>query len=60
MNFLSGHKTYIVSGLMVLIGIVHFLTGDISLAQFISSPDFQLILNGFGFSFLRMGVKKVS
>jgi hypothetical protein len=55
----QGRKTYIVSILMVLIGIVNLITGDVSLNQFLTSPDFLIITNGLGIGFLRAAINKV-
>lgn len=58
-DFLAGRKTYIVAGLMVLIGLVNYVTGDVSLAQFVSTEEFRIVLEGLGLGFLRAGVAKV-
>ena len=57
-NWLSGKKTYILAGLMVLIGLVHLFTGDITLTDFLNSSDLLVVLNGFAFMALRAGIKK--
>jgi hypothetical protein len=57
-QFLSGKKTYIIAGLMVLIGLVKWLVGDITLVEFITSDDIMIVLGGFGLGSLRAGVKK--
>lgn len=57
-NLLSGRKTYIVSTLMIIIGLVNFLTGDITLVEFLNTDDIVIILNGLGLGFLRAGVDK--
>ncbi len=57
-NFLKGYKTYIIAALVVLIGVVNLLTGDVSWSQFISSPDLLVILNGLGLGTLRAAVQK--
>lgn len=58
MAFLSGKKTYIIAALMVLIGLVHLVTGDTSLTTFLNDPNLLFVLNGFGLAFLRVGVAK--
>ena len=45
-SFLSGKKTFIIGGLMILLGILQ--------------GDNQLILEGFGLITLRLGLAKVS
>ena len=55
-NFLSGKKTHVVAFLMVLVGAVNLITGDVTLQAFLSSPDLHLVLEGLGISFLRQGV----
>lgn len=59
MNVLSGYKTYIVSALMVLVGLVNVLTGDVSGWDTISNNG-QLLLEGLGIAALRAGVSKGS
>ena len=56
MKALSGFKTYIVAGLMVLVGIVEGLTGGGWAGVLEQLP---IILNGLGLSALRAGVAKV-
>jgi len=58
MAFLSGYKTYIVAFLMVLIGVVSLVTGELSWTEFLNSPDLLILLNGLGLGFLRAGVTK--
>jgi hypothetical protein len=53
MNFLKGYKTYIVATLLVLVSLVHLATGDISIIEFIKSPDVLVLLNGLGLGALR-------
>ncbi len=57
-NWLSGKKTYIISVLMVLVGVVNYLSGDITLSQFLQSQDLILMLEGLGLGALRAGVFK--
>jgi len=57
-QYLSGKKTYIVAGLMVFIGFINLVTGDLTLQQFIASPDLHLVLEGMGVSTLRLGIAK--
>lgn len=62
LTFIKGKKTYIVAFLMVLIGVVHVVSGDTTLAGFLStsSPDLTLILNGLGLGALRAGVASLA
>lgn len=53
MNFLKGYKTYIIATLLVLVAVVHFVTGDITLATFLSDPYVLVLLNGLGLGTLR-------
>ncbi len=53
MNFLKGYRTFIVATLLVLVGLVNLLTGNITLIQFAQSPDLIVVLNGLGFAGLR-------
>ena len=56
MNFLRGKKTYLVSGLLVLVSIVNFVSGDMTLAELLSSGDLVVLLNGFGLAAMRKGI----
>lgn len=58
-DFLSGKKTYIVAFLMVLIGLVNFATGELSLVDFLQSPEVNTLLGGLAIGFLRAGISKV-
>ena len=58
MTFLAGYKTYIVAALMVLVGVVHAISGDTTLTQLLNDPNLLVVLNGLGFGFLRAGVAK--
>ena len=58
-NFLSGRKTYITAFLMVLVSVVNYVTGDISLTEFVSSGEVELLLQGLGLGFVRAGIAKV-
>lgn len=55
MTFLAGKKTYIVSGLMILVGLINGLTGDASAWQGIMD-NAMVLLNGLGLSALRKGI----
>ena len=59
MDWLKGHKTYIVSGLLVVVGIIQVISGDMTFQQFLASPACQEILTGLGLGALRAGVAKV-
>ncbi len=56
MDKFKGYKTFIVSGLLVIVGLINLLAGDISLTQFLSSPDLLVILGGLGLAGLRDAV----
>lgn len=58
-KWLSGRKTYIVASLMVVIGLVKLMVGDMSLVDFLMSGDLQLLLEGLGIGTLRAGIAKV-
>ena len=57
-EFLKGKKTYIVSGLMVIIGLVNLFIGDVTLQNFLASEELRILLEGFGFATLRAGIAK--
>lgn len=56
MTFLKGYRTYIVSGLLVVVGLVNLLAGELSLDAFLASPDLVILLTGLGFAGLRASV----
>lgn len=55
---ISGKKTYIVAGLMVCVGLIQCVSGELTLVEFVSSSYLQTILQGLGLITLRVGVKK--
>jgi len=57
-KFLSGKKAHITAGLMVCIGVINLISGDLTLQQLIASPDLHLVLEGMGISTLRLGIAK--
>lgn len=57
-KLLSGKKAHITAALMVCIGIVNLIAGDLTLQQLIASPDLHLVLEGMGISTLRLGISK--
>jgi len=59
MTFLSGKKTYIIATLMVAVGIVQGLTGEVAAWQGVID-NALIILNGVGFAAIRAGVAKAS
>ena len=56
---LSGKKTYIIAGLMILIALVNLVSGDITIVEFIESDDMRILLEGLGLGALRAGVGKL-
>ena len=56
MNLLKGYRTYIIAALLVLVSLINLLTGDISIVEFLNSPDLLVLLNGLGLATLRAGV----
>lgn len=57
-EYLQGRKAYIVGTLLVLVGVVQLITGDITLNEFASSEGLKLILEGFGLGALRAAIAK--
>jgi len=53
---LKGKKTYIVAGLMILVGIANAMSGDVTALQGIMD-NAMIILNGLGFSAVRHGIR---
>lgn len=61
MDWLKGKKTQIVAVLMVVIGALDMITTDLSfdgVLAFLMSDQVRMMLEGFGLSFLRLGVAK--
>lgn len=56
LNYIRGYRTYIVAGLLVLVSLVHLISGDISFTQFLGSSDLLILLNGLGLGALRAGL----
>jgi hypothetical protein len=56
MNWLNGKKTYIVSALMALTSLVHLVTGNLTLVEFISSDHIMTLFEALGFFSLRAGM----
>jgi hypothetical protein len=54
-RFLRGKKTYIVAGLMLLVGVVQAFSGDASGWPMLMD-NAQIILTGLGLAGLRAGV----
>lgn len=57
---LQGKKTYLISFLLVLVGLVRFVSGDIGIAELLASPDVLVLLNGLGLAALRDGIASVA
>lgn len=57
---IKGYKTYIIATLMTLVAVVHLLTGDISLVEFVQDPYFVLLLEGLGIAALRNAISDPS
>lgn len=57
MNWLKGKKTYIIASLMVAVSLVHLLSGDMSLAEFITGEHINTLLEGVGLGTLRAGIR---
>jgi hypothetical protein len=55
MTFLQGKKTYIVAVLMLLLGLVNALTGDVGAFQGVWE-NAQILLTALGLGALRSGV----
>jgi len=55
-NWFRGKKTYIIAFLMVIVGVINYLSGDITLAVLLASEDLILVLQGIGLGTLRHGI----
>jgi hypothetical protein len=57
MEWLKGYKTYILVTLGALTVLINYLSGDVTLAEFLSSEDFLALMGLLGLGALRSGVK---
>ena len=57
-EFFKGKKTYIVAILLVAVAIVQWLSGDMTLIEFINSEAVLTLLSAFGLSSLRAAIAK--
>jgi hypothetical protein len=55
MTFLQGKKTYIVAFLMLLVGLINAITGDVAAFQGVWE-NAQILLTALGLGALRSGV----
>lgn len=55
MDFIKGKKTYLVAGLLILVGLVQALSGEASAWQGVLD-NVLILLNGLGLGFLRAGI----
>ena len=55
MTFLQGKKTYIVAVLMLIVGLINALTGDVAAFQGVWE-NAQILLTALGLGALRSGV----
>ena len=58
MNWLNGKKTYIISILMALVSLMHLVTGELTLVEFISGEQMMNLFEALGLTTLRVGVAK--
>ncbi len=56
MNWLKGKKTYIISALMVMTSLIHLITGDLTLAEFLNGEQIINLFEALGLTTLRAGV----
>jgi hypothetical protein len=58
MDWLKGKKTYIISALMAVTSLVHLITGDLTLVEFLNGEQMINLFEAFGFTTLRAGIQK--
>ncbi len=56
MNWLNGKKTYIISALMILVSLMHLVTGDLTLVDFLKGDQMINLFEAVGLTTLRVGV----
>jgi hypothetical protein len=57
-NTVKGKKTYIIAFLLVLVAVVNYIAGDVSLNELLQDQNLLVLLNGLGLAALRAGVSK--
>ena len=58
MNWFNGKKTYIISVLMALTSLTHFMTGESTLLEFVGSNQMVNFFEALGLSTLRVGIQR--
>jgi len=56
MNWLKGKRNYIIAGLMSSVSLIHLISGDVGLSEFVASEHMSTLLEGVGLGALRAGV----
>ncbi len=56
MNWLNGKKTYIISALMVVVSLMHLITGDLTLVEFLKGEKVINLFEAVGLTTLRVDV----
>ncbi len=56
MNWFRGKKTFIVSAIMAMASLVHLISGDLTLVEFVSSDHMMSLFEAMGLSALRTGI----
>ncbi|MBC8287636.1 MAG: hypothetical protein H8E42_09225 [Nitrospinae bacterium] len=56
MNWLKGKKTYIISALMVMTSLIHLVSGDLTLVEFLNGEQIINLFEALGLTTLRAGV----
>ena len=56
MNWLNGKKTYIISILMTVASLMHLVSGDMTLVEFINGEQMINLFEALGLTTLRAGV----
>ncbi len=59
MNWLNGKKTYIISVLMVVVSLMHLVTGDLTLVEFLGGEQMTNLFEAVGLTTLRVGVGQI-
>jgi len=59
MSWLKGKKTYIISGLLLLVGVFKVVVGDMGVMELLQSQALFDILGALGLASLRSGVASI-
>lgn len=57
-TFLQGRKAYIIAALLAVVSLIRLATGEITIGDFLNSPDVVILLNAAGLAATRAAISK--